>query len=77
MGGGGHTAWHLSGATGAARMRYRRDAEEEPKEEEEGSGVMDSIKETEEKMEEEIVELEHKAEEALKPVAEMTHMQPW
>ena len=74
MGGGGHTAWHLSGATGAARMRYRRDAEEEG---EEGGGIMASIKNTEHKMEEEIVELEHRAEEALKPVAEMTHMKPW
>ena len=71
MGDGGvHGHLFTASETGSwqgAQLRYRRDAE----------GVMEDIKEAPEHMKEEIVELEHEAEEKLKPLAEMTHMKPW
>lgn len=56
-----------TGSWQGAQLRYRRDAEE----------VMEDIKEAPEEIKEEFIELEHKAEEKLKPIAEMTHMKPW
>merc|ERR1711971_1224385 len=71
MGDGGvHGHLFTASETGSwqgAQLRYRRDAE----------GVMEDIKEAPEELKEELVELEHKAEEKLKPIAEMTHMKPW
>ena len=46
------------------RMRHRRD-------------VGEDIKEEFHHVEEEFIELEEKAEEKLKPIAEVTHMEPW
>jgi len=51
-------------------MRFRRDAEEE-------GGVMDTIKDAEQKVEDTIVNAEHEMEEALAPVAETVGMEPW
>jgi len=66
---GDHDLFHgeLYGATsgeGGPRLRYRRD-------------VVEDVKEFEHNVEDKVVELEHEAEEALKPVAEMVHMKPW
>jgi len=51
-------------------MRFRRDAEEE-------GGVIDSIKDAEQKVEDAVINAEHEMEEALAPVAETVGMEPW
>jgi len=71
MGDGGvHGHLFTASETGSwqgAQLRYRRDAGE----------VMEDIKEAPAEIKEEFIELEQKAEEELKPIAEMTHMKPW
>ena len=76
MGGWGGQLWGPGADTAGARMRYRRDAGEEP-EEEEKETVLEKIEDAPHKIEEEMIELEHEAEEKLKPIAEMAHMKPW
>ena len=51
-------------------MRFRRDAEEE-------GGVMDTLKEAEESVENAIVDTEHKLEDAVTPIADTVGMEPW
>ena len=50
------------------RQRYRRESEDEPKDEKENF-----IEKTKHKME----DLEHKAEDVVKPVAEKLHVEAW
>eukprot|EP00092_Neocalanus_flemingeri_P010844 GFUD01011676.1.p1 GENE.GFUD01011676.1~~GFUD01011676.1.p1 ORF type:complete len:469 (+),score=163.79 GFUD01011676.1:251-1657(+) len=59
-----HDLFGEGGSLRGARMRYRRDAVEDMK---------DGLH----KVEDEVMDLEKKAEEELKPVAELTHMKPW
>ena len=67
LGGGGNLFDHLGGGP---RMRFRRDAEEE-------GGVMDTLKEAEESVENAIVDTEHKLEDAVTPIADTVGMEPW
>ena len=68
LGGGANLFDHLGGGP---RMRFRREAEED------GGGVIESIKSAEQDVEDAVVNAEHELEEALAPVAETVGMEPW
>lgn len=53
---------------GGARIRVRR---------QDAGGIMDSIKDAEQSVEDTVMNVEKKGEEAVKPLAEMAHMEPW
>jgi len=55
---------------GGPRMRFRRDAEEE-------GGVMDTLKDAEQSVEDAVINAEHELEDAVSPIADTVGMEPW